>query len=657
MEKLIYVLLLFTGVLMLSACDKQEDHYMVRFNSNGGSEVSSIFTNESKSIILPNSPFKEGYDFDGWFFDNESFLESFSNDSYINNDFYTDITVYAKWTPQHNIIEYVDYDGTVLRSTLYTYGEDLTTISEPDNPTREGYTFNGWSEFTPDFMGSVMLSIVALYIINDYTIEFVDYDGSILNTSTHEYLSDISGVDEQAIPTRENYVFSGWLSDISLNTKYLFTTMPADNIMLYAKWEPVDFSEINHYLNSVIPSFVSSDIDLPTSYLEYEVSWKTSDPKHLSDEGIYNRPYQSKTVTLTATIRVGEQSETNTFNLELDSYKSLSAPLTSSYIYRNYYTVNDSFFTSLDIINCAFVTADASGSLSGTTVLNNISTYIMPKAKEHGNWVLFSIAPDSDWSQIASSTSTINDFADNIVSLINMYGFDGVDIDWETPSSSESLQFTEMMQVIYTKVKANNPNHLVTAAIAGGMWQPVRYDLENSHQYIDYINMMTYGMVSNNGYYQNALSKSTSFDDSINLVGKTLISCSIEESIGIYNGYGIPNSKIIVGVAFYGIQQTRSYDSLNETWSSWSKEKTVSYSTINSYYMNNSNYTYHYDETAGVPYLLSNDGTTFLSFDDPRSIIEKGIYISDNNLGGMMYWENGLNTSGELLEAMAGILN
>jgi chitinase len=123
-----------------------------------------------------------------------------------------------------------------------------------------------------------------------------------------------------------------------------------------------------------------------------------------------------------------------------------------------------------------------------------------------------------------------------------------------------------MMRVIYTKVKANNPNHLVTAAIAGGMWQPPRYDLENSHQYIDYINMMTYGMVSNNGYYQNALKRSTTYANPTNVAGKTLTSCSIEESIEIYNSYGIPNSRIIVGVAFYGIKQIRSYDSVSQTW-------------------------------------------------------------------------------------------
>ncbi|MDD3130067.1 MAG: glycoside hydrolase family 18 protein, partial [Candidatus Izemoplasmatales bacterium] len=445
--------------------------------------------------------------------------------------------------------------------------------------------------------------------------------------------------------------------DALLNTPFDLLTMPSRNITLYAKWEVIDWSDIEAYLDELIPDLLSEDISLPESYLDYSISWQSSNPEIISDSGVYYRPYQLSIISLTAVIELGVHNLTKNYEIEVEGYKSLSSPITSSYIYRDYNLVTDSFFDTLDIINCAFITANSVGTLSGTSVLANINTYIMPKAREKGNWVIFSIAPDSDWSSIASNSTRINNFADNIVSLINQYGFDGVDIDWETPTDSESTRFTEMMRVIYTKVKENNPNHLVTAAIAGGMWQPPRYDLENSHQYIDYINMMTYGMVSNNGYYQNALYKSTVFDDLSNSVGKTLTSCSIEESIAIYNGYGILNSKIIVGVAFYGIKQTRTYDSNTQTWSSWSNGGSVSYTYINNGYLNNSNYTYHYDSNAGVPYIISLDGTTFISYDNPRSIREKSEYIIDNGLAGMMYWENGLDLTGALLATMDSELN
>ena len=40
-----------------------------------------------------------------------------------------------------------------------------------------------------------------------------------------------------------------------------------------------------------------------------------------------------------------------------------------------------------------------------------------------------------------------------------------------------------------------------------------------------------------------------------NKVGKTLTSCSIDESVEIFNEYGVPSSKIIPGVGFYSIKQ------------------------------------------------------------------------------------------------------
>jgi len=457
---------------------------------------------------------------------------------------------------------------------------------------------------------------------------------------------------------REGYTFLGWMIDKIPESELVNNPFqPNSNITLYAKWEALDWSDVENYLNDLIPSELSSNINLPSEYNDYTISWESDNPEVLSNSGIYNRPYQATVVGLTAIIRLGENRLTKIYNVEALGYKSLSAPLASSYIYRDYNLVTDTFFNTLDIINCAFITANSSGELSGVAVLANISTYIMPKAHENGNWVLFSIGPGSEWADISSNTNRMNIFADNIVEMINTYGFDGVDIDWETPTSDQATHFTQMMSIIYAKVKANNPNHLVTAAIAGGMWQPPRYDLTNSGQYLDYINMMTYGMVSNNGYYQNALSRSTSFNNPTNLVGKTLNSCSIEESIEIYHSYGILNSKIIVGVAFYGIIQTRTYNSATQTWSNWTKSSSISYTSIVNNYLNNSNYEYHYDRIAGVPYIISIDGTVFISYDNPRSILDKSEYIIEMGLAGMMYWENGLDQTESLLLAMESGLN
>ncbi len=548
--------------------------------------------------------------------------------------------------------------GSEVDSMNVLSGSSITLpISE-----REGYTFLGWAlvdnqeaeiiiePFEPD--GDVIL--YAKWSINQYTITYNTNGGTNIEPTTQDYDTLVS---EPTEPFKEGYLLEGWYLDSEFLSKYTFSTMPAEDITLYAKWEEIDWSDIEGYLDNLIPNELGEDIILPDNYKDYTIAWESSNPEVISNMGIYIRPYQATIISLSAMISLGQHTLSKTYDVEVIGYKTLSAPLASSYIYRDYNLVTDSFFQTLDIINCAFITANSVGTLSGSSVLSNINTYIMPKARENGNWVIFSIAPDSDWSSISSNATRINTFADNIVAMINQYGFDGVDIDWETPTESEATRFTLMMSVIYTKVKENNPNHLVTAAIAGGIWQPPRYDLENSHQYLDYINMMTYGMVSNNGYYQNALFRSTTYHNPTNSVGKTLTSCSIAESVSIYNSYGIPNSKIIVGVAFYGMKQSRTFNQSTQTWSSWVSAGSVSYTSLLNNYLNNSSYTYYYDNNAGVPYILKNDGTLFISFDNPRSIADKSEYIIENGLAGMMYWENGHDSTGTLLLALDVGLN
>lgn len=309
----------------------------------------------------------------------------------------------------------------------------------------------------------------------------------------------------------------------------------------------------------------------------------------------------------------------------------------------------------MDIINVSFAYAMADGTISanGTSVFSNYNNYIKTKARQNGCYVVLSLAPSSSWTTVANPENDLIDtLATNIVNTINTYGFDGIDIDWEYPKSGQYTWFTSLMQAIYTKVKANNPHHLVTAAIGGGMWQPAYYDLNNSKNYVDYINMMCYDAEKTAGHYQNALYRRSSYLDPTNKVGANTTSCSIHESVGIYNNtYGIPSSKIIVGIPFYGVTQTL----VEGSWKN--ADVAVRYATLKTYVADTENYTYVFDDVAKVPYLLSKDGQTFISFENEISIGYKADYIIDNNLAGMMVWQNGLDTTGDLVQAIKTNLN
>jgi uncharacterized repeat protein (TIGR02543 family) len=68
-----------------------------------------------------------------------------------------------------------------------------------------------------------------------YRISFEPNGGS--------YVSVISALYEEPVsaptpPSQSGYDFGGWCSDAALTTPYTFSTMPAENITLYAKWTP-----------------------------------------------------------------------------------------------------------------------------------------------------------------------------------------------------------------------------------------------------------------------------------------------------------------------------------------------------------------------------------------------------------------------------------
>jgi len=72
------------------------------------------------------------------------------------------------------------------------------------------------------------------------TITFVSNGGSNVASLTQEYATTVVAPVE---PSREHYTFGGWYIDQALTTVYIFTTMPSEDITLYAKWNIDEIDE------------------------------------------------------------------------------------------------------------------------------------------------------------------------------------------------------------------------------------------------------------------------------------------------------------------------------------------------------------------------------------------------------------------------------
>ena len=534
-SKVLLVLLLLLAGIMFVACEKlpsivlapsDKEEYIVTFVYENGTENRDVRVSADDTLVEPAEPVKDGYIFLGWFKQGNKYDFSLPVKA--------DMTLKAKWEVDSNLaaITYVLYDN-VERVERYV----KNTIPEEFNAVKEGYKFLGWYQEIDGVVSDEKFSFKGFRIESDiklvskweresYKITFDSDGGSAVN---FKIVKGDELVEKPTDPTKDGYNFLGWFEKEGENlkeTSFNFEgTLILGDLTLYAKWEIKDDydSEFENEMTEYFNEIDFGSFKLPTSYSGISnISWSSDAQTIISNDGKIVRPYKETVVKLTATLALATRNATIEFDVTVPGYKLEKATsVASTYVYRNYSKITDDVFDTMDILFCAFTVVNESGALTGTNFFNNVKEYIIPRAKEKGVYVVLSMAPESSWTTFANPANNLVDtVVNNLAAKINEIGFDGVDIDWERPKSGQETWFTNLANKIDTKLNEMNPNYLLTAAIGAGMWQPPSYDLGNSKQYLDYINMMAYGMEKSDRHYQNALYKVT---------GKTTTSCSIDE--------------------------------------------------------------------------------------------------------------------------------
>ena len=167
-----------------------------------GEEYQSELVEYGSMINLPKYPIKEGHTFSGW----QNVPESMPAE---------DITIEGTFTVNsYNVIYKVD--GEEYQVVPVTYGSEITLI---EAPTKEGYTFSGWSE-APSTMPAEDITIEGTFTVNSYNVIY-KVDGEEYQVVPVVYGSDIVLIDELV---KEGHTFSGWSEAPA--------TMPANDITI-----------------------------------------------------------------------------------------------------------------------------------------------------------------------------------------------------------------------------------------------------------------------------------------------------------------------------------------------------------------------------------------------------------------------------------------
>jgi len=247
-------------------------------------------------------------------------------------------------------------------------------------------------------------------------------------------------------------------------------------------------------------------------------------------------------------------------------------------------------------------------------------------------------------------------FAKSSVDIIKKYKLDGVDIDWEYPAMpgedgnvfrpEDKENFTLMFEAIRKELdileKEEGQKKLLTTAVAG--WEEFipHSEMGKAQQYLDFVNLMTYDLFSGDTVVHHA---------GLYATDKFKTRKSADNGVKAYMGAGVPASKIVLGIPFYGRAFTLGKDSktiLGEV--SVSKAYIDGYSYIKDSLVNKNGYKEYRDEAAKAPYIYNEKTRVFVGYDDEKSVAEKCKYVLDNKLGGVMFWEYNSDPKGYLLD-------
>ena len=236
----------------------------VFFIANGGTftngDPSQCYsTNENGEINQPASPVRDGYVFDGWYY-NSAFTDAvdFSQPLQGSADHYV---LFAKWTEASSKVLNVTYDangGQFADGKNVMQGQtDSDGIArQPLAPTRDGYVFAGWYyhsngtdqvDFNQPIVGSgknVTLFAAWTPAKQDKTVDilYVANGGKFFDgNDTMQVVTDTNGIARLPLqPTREGYDFLGWSYDRDGNDPVDFTkaiVSGSGHATVYAQWK------------------------------------------------------------------------------------------------------------------------------------------------------------------------------------------------------------------------------------------------------------------------------------------------------------------------------------------------------------------------------------------------------------------------------------
>lgn len=253
----------------------------------------------------------------------------------------------------------------------------------------------------------------------------------------------------------------------------------------------------------------------------------------------------------------------------------------------------------------------------------------------------------SNFKAPASTPQGREKFAKSAIALLEKYGFDGIDIDWEYPQNlSEAADFVSLLKAVREELdaagKAAGRNHHfeLTVACPAGASNYTNMDIGGMDKYLDFWNLMAYDFA---GSWDHAAGHQANLYPSRK--DPTSTPFSIVGAVDYYLGKGVRSDKMVVGMPLYGraFENTEGvgqpFQGIGEgTWEQgvhdYKKLPLPGSKEVN-------------DKDVGASYCYDPNQRKLVTYDTPAIASLKTEYIRNTGLGGAMWWESSSDKPGD----------
>jgi chitinase len=285
-------------------------------------------------------------------------------------------------------------------------------------------------------------------------------------------------------------------------------------------------------------------------------------------------------------------------------------------------------------INHAFAWPNVDGSISpGETT---VDTALINTTHRAGRKILLSFGgagttQTANFAIVAADSSLRSIFANNVVSHLATYGYDGADMDWEGPSSvADRANEVALMQQLRTAFHAADTTLLITMAVGASDWSGQWRDYVALGLYVDWFNAMAYD-------YHGSWSKIAGHNAPLFAGTDPLTDpdyYSVDQTVQyLCTTRAIPKGKLVLGLPFFG----KSFGT-STLYTQYTGEQELAYRDVVSTVQSGS-WVYNWDNGSKAPYFTSESPATLISFDDSTSIAMKCQYARTSGWSGVMIWE------------------